>query len=63
MPPCAGMVPREEDPLPVIGWAVCGFVALALLGCWLGWLATRGDPDASGDPSGEPARSRRDDTR
>jgi hypothetical protein len=62
--PALALAPQQEDPLPVIGWAVCGFVALALLGFWLGWLATRGDQDLpGGETGGERARSRPDDRR
>jgi hypothetical protein len=44
------------DALPVIGWALCSFVGLALLGLWLGWLATRGDDHLSHrEAGGEPA--------
>jgi hypothetical protein len=44
--------------VPVIGWAAGSFVVLALLGLWLGWLATREDDRASGQA--EPSARDRD---
>jgi hypothetical protein len=44
--------------VPVIGWAACSFVVLALLGAWLGWLATREDDSARAERPEPPADQR-----